>query len=463
MDLGVIIKFMKKSMLWKIIFSIFTLIIVSTQVTATSIEDILSESEYKCKKIVIPTLRIDKENILELLTNIKRGDFNPQSIDDLDLDEQETNQIKDFISEQLNLKVIKDKVLKFKTEENPFDIFAKVSCYSYSRKEKANELIKVYLLNQQKSLLKRVNEFINVAEMISQNNPKNMFIFVLPEAFFNYFNNPDGIGNFIPFADKNIFFDAISNFSSKNKNTLFVGNFVYADQESKIDTFLDDFNDFSIHSYNQSNIIKNHNAQRDRLNEEPESKMIPIFNESFVLFKGDTIVNYKKRFILDEDIPLEYFNSLIKKIGWSYPVYTPGNKNQKTLDDCYIEICQDHAMIPDQEKRTSKMFVVQSATISVNAERFKNKINGLLIHSDIQANESKVFYINSEKIIRIQTEQMAEMLPSRINVLRKRLEDEEKAGMDYASYPYTCYLEEKLIKELEKSWMIYDVSEYLKN
>jgi hypothetical protein len=457
------------SMFYKIIFTLLTLSIASTQIIATSIKDILSGSEYEYKKIVIPTLQFDKDNILKLLTNIKRGDFDSNSIEDLDLDEEKKNEIKDFISEKLKLNIIKNKIFNSQLkEDHPFDIFAKISSYSHSKKEKVDELIKEFLLNQQKSLLLRVDEFIKNAELITQNNPKNMLIFVLPEAFFNYFNNPDGIGNFIPFSDKDIFFNSISTFSYKNKNTLFVGNFVYADKESQIDAFLEDFNDFSICSYNQSNIIKNHNAQRERLKEEQNPKMIPIFNESFILFQGKIIVNYKKRFILDEDIPLEYLNDLIKKKGWSCPVYTPGNRKQKTPEDFYIEICQDHAMIPDQDKKKAKMFFVQSATINVNPKRLQNIINGLLIHSDIQPKESEVFSISSKKqnIIRIKTEE--EMLLSRIEVLKKRIEEAEKTGLDYASYPITYYLEVELSKaeaELEgkvvKKWMIYDISHYL--
>lgn len=444
-------------MIYKIVLTLFILTIAVDQTIATSLAEILSESEYKYKKVIIPSSKFSKNNMLELLSQIKSGDVDKYYLEDLSLEPEETKKIKDLISNLLSLDKTKEIIYKKKLEEtHTWDIVANIFSHLKILQKKSHKLIEDCLKDQQDSLLWRLDRFINNAELIAQKNSNHFLIFVLPEAFFNFFNNPNLIGNFIPFHSKDIFFEKISSFSRKNSNALFVGNFVYASKESAIKTFSDTFDDFLKHSYNQSGIIKKYFAQKHRITEDPDAKMIPIFNESFILFKGEQILTHRKRFILDEDMPLEYLDSIIKKRGWAYPIYTPGYKDQQKLDDFYIEICQDHAMIFDKKK--SKITFIQSASVEVNPERLKNTIDGLFVHSDIESKDSKVFTINPEtKFITYMKKENIEL--NLLEILENRMKELELLGVDYVSSEFLCNLFWE--KEEIKEWGFYDVSNNL--
>jgi predicted amidohydrolase len=216
-----------------------------------------------------------------------------------------------------------------------------------------------------------------------------IFFIVFPEAFFNYFKHPNGIGDFIPSSFEEI--KDFLEFSKKFKNIIFIPNIIYMDNLVKKNTFEKNFKTFGNHSYTQTKIIGLYDKYKD------DEDIIPIFNETFVLFNGEILKSYKKQYILDQDIPIFTSENKSSYVIWDEKcMYIPGLENQINSTTLAIEICQDHYRLPIDQTPKSRMLIVQSATINLRSD-LKNNYSGICIHADILKGSSSCLKIEAQK------------------------------------------------------------------
>jgi hypothetical protein len=416
-----------KSIIYRILLALFALSIVKNQTMATSLEEI--STQYPYKTILIPLRTFSEDRMLEFIVEASKGNLAQDLFDDLEEED------KDFLNDKLQLDKRNswfNKLSESQTEPI-LQKFNKVQNHIKKIQEISQELIIECLKKKKETLDKLSEEIFDKMKMICLSDINNLFIFVFPEAYFNFLENRGSLGNFIPYYRKEFWFEKFIDFSQYNQNSLLVPNIIYFDKQKSIGEYKQNFLEFIVHSYNQKNISENYYLY-DNLD------VTPIFNESLILFKGNILLSYKKRYILDEDIPLKYLGRIL---NIERLIYVPGISNQDKNDDFYIEICQDHAMITDKNNK-SKITFIQSATISLNDQLLKN-LNGLFIHADIDRNECAVFYKKTKKRM--------------INEIHEEIKRLENLSVNCVDSEYLCKL--YLKKHDFQNFLSYDVSRYM--
>ena len=338
---------------------------------------------FKKVSVVIPSIGFTNNEVFDFLFTFKNQSY---SQDDYDGLEKES---KVFLEEKLQLNQKLEKLNK-QLEENPL-LFSKLEifkrfCSVLSRD--ADPLLFSIIEDYKKQSYQRLFRTLDRIKEFTAQEKDRLWMIVFSEAFFNFFQNPSGFGNFIPFFDdewKKTMFAA----SQDMQNVVFFTNAVYAGKEQAISNFDQNFQQFIKSSYDQKEILSTH-ARYGGLD------IIPLFNETFIFYEGQELGSYKKQFILDEDIPV------VKSLkGESYLqkgrlMYVPGTNDQKNITDLFsVEICQDHVKI--QHKRKSEFLIIQSASIDIVSD-LPHIYEGICIHSDIDRDKSNVYRIRDKKI-----------------------------------------------------------------
>ena len=396
------------------------------------LEEILQN--YSKKTVVIPVRYHTNDTYLDFLSSASKGNIDYDLFDDL----TEDNQI--FLEKKLDLKK-RHTFLTKKWNESEVNLLIKIQ-NTQNHIVKMQEIAEILLIEKIKELR---NEFKNDTEKIIEDmkrlcvrNTNTFFLFVFPEAYFNYMHNISRLGNFIPYKneEKIKWINVVKKFTEENKNSLVVGNLIHIGNIEKINNYRENFLEFIVHSYNQKSILENY-YKYDELN------IRPIFNQSFVFNNGEQLFSHYKRFILDEDLPLIKLESILDLTLEDRLIYVPGLGNQEKHEDFYIEICQDHAMAKDKNEK-AKIKIIQSATLSIS-EPLLNKLSGLFIHSDINYSECEVLYKKT------QNGKFFKLRELKDNI--KRL---ERAGADVAHSEYLC---QYYLKRVEfPNFLFYDVS-----
>ncbi|MBA3814771.1 MAG: hypothetical protein H0X26_09900 [Alphaproteobacteria bacterium] len=193
------------------------------------------------------------------------------------------------------------------------------------------------ILTQEEDCRKRIDIFFEELDKQKEkfSSGKHVLI-VMQEALLNYFDNPNEIGNFLPFKEEDycFFLKNLEKFSVNNPNVLFIPNIIHR-------VLVNDYNDYNLifedyikNSYLQAPKI----SERFNLLKDSDVKgAFSIQNKSFLFWRGKEIFDYQKQDILDTDIPLEYFTNYF---------YTPGSRhfshNEGLGKFFSIDICQDH-------------------------------------------------------------------------------------------------------------------------
>jgi len=363
----------------------------------------------KSAYVVIPTMRFETENLTDYMISLKNGDIDQDSYEDLNLkDKLFLQQNLDLENKLLKLKSKLDSISQkqeaivienfcggyngdiLKKEPNDLNIiFNKLNAFKKFHEDlqkKIDPLIRKEVERYRIQSYSRIEEYLQNIDKLIKSNKNNLYIIVFPEAFFNYFQHTSGFGNFIPFLDKK-WMDIFLNSSKENENAVFIPNVIYEDKETSVRDFKNNFDTFIKQSYNQKMILQ------DYYQAQPDTSVVPIFNETFVFYKGKVQQNYKKQYILDEDIPMMKDDQGFSYLGKKSFLYVPGTDNQTMYKNFFnIEICQDHEKI-DIRKVASKFLVVQSASININRE-LVDFYTGICIHSDIDGDKSTVYNIS---------------------------------------------------------------------
>jgi hypothetical protein len=342
---------------------------------------------FKKTSVVIPSLEFKTDEVFNFLFTLKNQAYSQDDYDDLG----EENKLFLEGAMQLNQKL---GALNKKLEDNPL-IFSKLETFKKlgnTLSRDADPLIFDIIEEYKKQSYRRLDKTLAHVRDLAWKEKNRLFMVVFPEAFFNFFQNPSGFGNFIPFFD-DTWKKWLIGASQEIRNVVFFTNAVYTDKEQNISNFDKNFQQFVKNSYDQKEILSAH-ARYNGLS------IIPIFNETFIFYKGKELGRYKKQFILDEDIPV------VKSFkGESYLhkkrlLYVPGTNDQKLIPDLFtVEICQDHVKL--QNKKKTDMLIIQSASIDIVSD-LPNIYEGICIHSDIDVNKSNVYRIFNKKMNRIE-------------------------------------------------------------
>jgi len=385
-----------KSIIFFIAITFFCFPIVGMEVQVQD-PSVLVEELRRFQKIsvVIPALELENNEIFDFLVTLKNQSYDQDEYDDLEPSS------KDYLNSTLDLPQKLEQLNK-RMEESPL-LFAKLTIF----KELCEELeglvypiiFSIVERYKEQSYHKLETILDNVAALVEQEKDR-LFIVVFPEAFFNFFRNPSGFGNFIPFFDK-IWKDKIVAISQKVGNAIFFMNVLHAEEKQQTSNFDTNFQEFIRGCYEQKKILSAY-ARYEGID------VIPIFNETFVFYRGQELGRYKKQFILDEDIPfmetIEGRNYLTR----DRLLYVPGTNNQDFTTDFLfaVEICQDHVKI--QHKKRSKLLIIQSASIDI-ASNLPSLYEGICIHSDIDKNKSSVYRLMSGKMHTTKEQSVVEM------------------------------------------------------
>lgn len=336
---------------------------------------------YQNKTIVIPTRHHESDYYLDFLSEVRKGNIDYDLFGDLNLDDQ------NFLKEKLSLEKRHEWLTKKwqNAEVNFLQKIQKTQEHITKIQEVSERLLIEKIKFLRNKLKNDMEKIISNMEEICLSDRNNFFIFVFPEAYFNYIHNISKLGNFVPYknVEKTTWMEIFKGFTSKNKNSLVVGNLIYIGKAGEISQYKENFLEFIVHSYNQKNILENY-YKYDKLT------INPVFNQSFVFYGGEEIFSHYKRFILDEDLPLKYLESILDLNVEDRLIYVPGMSNQEKHEDFYIEICQDHAMVDDKNEN-ARINIIQSATLTLS-EHLLKKLSGLFIHSDINSSECSVLY-----------------------------------------------------------------------
>lgn len=257
----------------------------------------------------------------------------------------------------------------FKTLEKTVEV-------KFFKKELEKQII------EQKDMIKlRGKIFFNGLDLfIKENNLADKFVIcVTQEAFLNYFDNPNGIGDFIPFerADYDSFIDSLKNFSKTYSNFILIPNLIYRSIATKGDIELSNknFEGFKNKAFQQSNLLHRFYGLKDS-----KGEINMIRNQSFVYWKGHRFSNYDKEYVLESDIPFNFYPN---------DFYFPGDNSENKFKEMNrffsIEICQDHIekSKADLYNLSSVIHIVQSATIDLAHHNItKSKCTGLIAHVD---------------------------------------------------------------------------------
>lgn len=343
--------------------------------------------------IVIPSLDFTTNDVFEFLIALKNKQYDLFDFNELC---SEKGSYMDSVIEKLNLKKLKEKLEKFDLKDF-FGTLEAAKEISEKLSKNVDELIVEIIDQQKEESFRRISTCINSIYSLAKEDENRLFIVVFPEAFFNFFQNPTGMGNFIPFFDEN-WREIITVRSKESNNVLLFINIIYADKKRKANNFSEDFHDLT------QQYVKNPLTQKQILTTYKDNlflSVVPVFNETFVFYKGEELDHYVKQFIIDEDFSfMKNFN------GHSYLsqdtlLYVPGKSTQNSISNLFaIEICQDHRSI--QKKQRSNLLILQSASINIDTDLPKN-YSGIFIHSDIDKAQRAVYYTNSGNLLPIES------------------------------------------------------------
>ncbi len=252
------------------------------------------------------------------------------------------------------------------------------------------------ILKQEEDCRKRIDIFFEELNKKKEKfNKDEHILIVMQEALLNYFENPNEIGNFLPFKeeDRRFFFEKLEEFSIHNPHVIIVPNIILKTLVSSFNDYNSIFEDFMKHSYLQAPKI----SERFNLLKESGTKIaFSIQNKSFLFWRGKEIFDYQKQDIIDTDIPLQYFTNCF---------YTPGSRNSshnEGLEEFFlIDICQDHKRKSSSEEYNSSsvFYVIQSASILLEKMNLhKKEYTGLVVHADVKEERTKVIsYVDGKE------------------------------------------------------------------
>jgi len=397
----------------KLLF-VFILYPVNFLASATSIgiedmAELFSAFEGK-NKLYVVTVNLNEDQFVEEdqekmndLYNLSLKNYDDENLDFVD------NKIKkDFLEySKESLKNIKKEILSIVQEDKEdigmkYDSFIKISTLLNNVQDKSKKFIqgniKKSLLKQEEICSERIKLFFNHCnDFVKDINKKDFVIIVMQEALLNYFKNPEGMGNFLPFNEENYkkFMKNLSDFSDFYKNVFFIPNVIYKKLVPDLKLYEKNFEELAQikHSYFDTKFIVDR-FENLKMQKKPS---YAIQNESFLSWQNNHFSHYQKQYILDGDIPLNYYPD---------DFYVPGMvahvQNEEWQKIFTIEICQDHyrkARLEDYNP-SSLFHIVQSATIPLERQTFKNKqYTGMIIHADVKAeNNETLFYLLGKEI-----------------------------------------------------------------
>lgn len=245
------------------------------------------------------------------------------------------------------------------------------------------EELEKQIIEQKDTIKLRGKIFFNgLEDFIKDKDIADKFVIcVTQEAFLNYFNNPNGIGDFIPFEQEDYynFVDNLKQFSKTYPNFIFVPNLIYRAIATKEDIDLSNKNFESLKNkaFHQSNLLHRFYGLKDN---KKIGEINMIRNQSCIYWRGQRFSNYDKEYVLESDIPFNFYPN---------DFYFPGNNSENQTKEINrffsMEICQDHIekSKADLYNLSSVIHIVQSATIDLAHHNItKSKCTGLIAHVD---------------------------------------------------------------------------------
>ena len=155
--------------------------------------------------------------------------------------------------------------------------------------------------------------------------------------------------------------------TSNNPNLAIFYNVVHCDTPTTVGDLKVNFDEYRNNNCFQAEILKSY------YNKSPGFECTPVYNETFVFFRGAQVNRYKKQRILDEDLFMvqRYFQKNL------YHMYVPGAKSSSVSSvsqgNTYsIQICDDHRNPVDTPYQTESRIpkyalILQSSTINTRA------------------------------------------------------------------------------------------------
>lgn len=386
----------------KLLF-VFILYPVNFLASATSIgvEELFSAFEGK-NKLYVVTVNLDEDQFVEEdqeeMNDLYNLSLKKYYDDNLNFVSQDIK--KNFLEySKESLKDLKPKIFGILGDKEDniinYNSFIKLSVLLNNSQENLQkfiqENIKERLFKQEKICSERIKSFFNNCNDFAKDiDKKDFVIIVMQEALLNYFKNPEGLGNFLPFNEDNYkqFMVNLSEFSDFYKNVFFIPNVIYKKLVSDLKPYEKNFEELAQikHSYFDTKFIVDR-FENLKMQKKPS---YAIQNESFLSWQNNHFSHYQKQYILDGDVPLNYYPD---------DFYVPGIgthiKNKEWSKIFTIEICQDHyrkTRLEDYEP-FSLFHVVQSATIPLETEIFKNKqYTGMIIHADMKTENNEILF-----------------------------------------------------------------------
>lgn len=260
------------------------------------------------------------------------------------------------------------------------------------------EELEKQIIEQKDTIKLRGEIFFNgLEDFIKDKDIADKFVIcVTQEAFLNYFNNPNGIGDFIPFEQEDYynFVDNLKQFSKTYPNFIFVPNLIYRAIATKEDIDLSNknFEGLKNKAFHQSNLLHRFYGLKDN---KKIGEINMIRNQSCIYWRGQRFSNYDKEYVLESDIPFNFYPN---------DFYFPGNNSENQTKEMNrffsMEICQDHI-----EKSKTNLYdlysvihIVQSATIDLAHQNiYNNKCTGLIAHADSNSGYTEIWRYISGK------------------------------------------------------------------
>ena len=367
------------------------------------IQDLISAFNGE-KSLHVITARVNSELFekdLEDLTNLYNlYKKNFSAIDPDGLDSSLKEQFSTSFNKKLNSYMTKlsIEVTKEKNLNAVVAVGALVSEYQFEFEPFFKDRLKENILKQREKCRERINIFFEeLNEHLKKINNQEHILVTMQEAFLNYFNNPPGIGDFLPFEeeDYNSFLKSLSQFSTKYQNVLFVPNVIYSKKISSYDYYKELFNELVKTSYFEaSKVVERFDDLRGSNIEDASA----IQNKSFLFWRGHQFFEHQKKYILNTDIPLEWFPN-----HFYFPGSDVHTQNKGIGTYFSIDICQDHVRKAHSERYlpSSIFYIVQSASIDLeNSVLRDKKYTGIVIHADAKEEKSEVLsYINGKETL----------------------------------------------------------------
>ena len=302
------------------------------------------------------------------------------------------------------------------------------------------------IIEQKNTIKLRGEIFFNGLEcFIKENNFADKFVIcVTQEAFLNYFDNPNGIGDFIPFEQEDYynFVDNLKQFSKTYPNFILVPNLIYRSIATKGDIELSNknFEGLKNKAFHQSNLL--HRFYGLTVNQKDNDIYI-IRNQSCIYWRGHRFSNYDKEYVLESDIPFNFYPN---------DFYFPGDNSENQTKEMNrffsIEICQDHIEKSkvDLYDLSSIIHIVQSATIDLAHNNIsKSKCTVLIAHADSNSDYTEIWkYIGGEKtnVKPFYTRESKELTFKGWNI---------QADLKEVNAAKEKYISEKMMKEITQS------------